>query len=153
MFVATGEYKRPQNGMGGVVILDPCINLPEIYNKQAIKKDSLAATIAATANKVYEVALASQDGTNQVAALEISVWKNDYSAPTGANADFKIHLHRENTTDGQDSTTTAVDQACSIGGVARIVCPLLDWATTKVMLKFSATASYQVSARALYYTP
>jgi hypothetical protein len=159
--VVQGAYHRRVNSSIQTVVADPVYNVPAAYTGEAIKEATFGNAITATANKVYNVALtdiaaspaAIADGTNQIAAVSIEVWQAGYSAVSAGATDFRVFLHRENTADGQDSANTRLKETISIGGVARIDCTLLDWDTTNVELKFSATATYEVKAKAFYYTP
>ncbi|VVB58141.1 Uncharacterised protein [Candidatus Anstonella stagnisolia] len=129
-------------------------------NFPARKQSDAKQAIAATANKVYEVTFSDLatganvfDGTNLAAILTLEAWRNDYGAPTGTNADFGITAYRENTTDGQNPATVAVNKSQSEGGRCVIEVSQPYYSALKVKLAFTDTATYQVKGTVKYFTP
>jgi len=129
---------------------------------QKMRESHFGNKIDATgnANKVFVIDFKEEassssviDGANQLGVLEIEAWPNDYSAPTGTNADPIMKLYRENSSDAASPTSNPIATSICEGGVLRIKFNKPVFGILKPMVSFSDAKAYQVRAVAVYYTP
>lgn len=144
--------------LGGKFITPTCpITVPATYNSEAISQFSHAGKVTTTtANKVYDLGIPAGiiDGTNLGMMYELVISMNDYANATGTDASTIIKIYRENTVDGNDPTTSAIDEEVFIAPSVVIIPLVHSWALTKILMTSSTGAlTFNYRVRGAYYTP